>query len=179
MNIYTKIAKESVEKYIQTKEIMEILEDLPADFLSLQKGVFVTIYKKAGNIKELRGCIGTVSPTRENVAEEIIQNAIWAAAEDFRFTPIQENELGDLEYEVSLLNPPEAISSPKELDTKKFGVIVRTKDGRSGLLLPDIEGVELPEEQIEIACQKGGIDIAEKFDLYRFTIDKYKQENER
>lgn len=178
MNIYTEIAKKSVETYIRTGKIIETQPNLPEGLACLQKGVFVTIYKKINNARELRGCIGTVSPTRENVAEEIIQNAIWAAAEDFRFNPVQEKELEELEYEVSLLNPPENVSSLEELDAKKFGVIIKTKDGRSGLLLPDLAGVDLPKEQIEIACQKGGIDPAEKFEIYKFTVEQHKEDED-
>ncbi len=174
MSEYVKLAKNTIEKYIRTGEKIEIPENLPEEFYGARKGVFVTIYEKHSE-KKLRGCIGTFMPTKENVAQEIIDNAISAAIHDYRFDPILKSELDDLVYEVSLLNPPEQINSVADLDAKKYGVIVKSLDERTGLLLPDIEGVKTPEEQISIACQKAGIDLGiEKIELFRFTVEKYR-----
>lgn len=154
---------------------MDVPKDLPDEFYSVRKGIFVTIYKRAGSNKELRGCIGTFAPTKNNIALEIIDNAISSAVHDYRFEPVAENELPGLEYEISLLSPPQQIDSFKGLDAKKYGVIVKSHNGRTGLLLPDIEGVNTPEHQILIACQKAGIDQnVEKIELYRFTVEKHK-----
>lgn len=178
MNEYIKLAKNTIETYIKTGKKLEVPKDLPEEFYNCRKGVFVTIYKKCSNPlpdkKELRGCIGTFMPAKENIAQEIIDNAISAAVHDYRFGPVSENELDDLVYEVSLLNPPEQIDSTKNLNPKKYGVIIKSPDGRTGLLLPDIEGVETPEHQISIACQKAGIDLErEEIELYKFTVKKY------
>lgn len=173
MDIYTQIARQSAEKFVKTGQTMEIPQDLPDALLLDQKGVFVTIYRKENGTKSLRGCIGTIHPTRPNVAEEIIQNAIWTVSEDYRFNPVQQSELDNLEYEVSLLQPATKISSKRELDAKHFGVIVESEDGRKGLLLPDIEGIDSAEEQIAIACQKGDISPEEDFDIYKFKVDKH------
>lgn len=170
-----KLAKNAIETHIRTGKIIEVPKGLPEEFYNVQKGVFVTIYTKKDNGKELRGCIGTFRPTKDCVAQEIIDNAISSAIHDYRFSRISADELSDLEYEISLLNPPEAIDSTKRLDPIKYGVIVKSKDGRTGLLLPDIDGVETPEHQISIACQKAGIDPgSEKIHLYRFTVEKHK-----
>ena len=178
MNEYVKLAKSAIEGYIRTGKKIEVPENLPGEFYGVRKGVFVTIYEKHDNPlprkKELRGCIGTFTPTKENVAEEVIDNAISAAVHDYRFDPVLESELDNFIYEVSLLNPPERINSVADLDAKKYGVIVKSLDGKTGLLLPDIEGVEMPEKQISIACRKAGIDLkAEKIELFRFTVEKY------
>jgi AmmeMemoRadiSam system protein A len=173
MNEYVKLAKNAIEAYIKTGRKIEVPKDLPEEFYNCQKGVFVTIYEKYSE-KKLRGCIGTFMPTKENVALEIIDNAISAAIHDYRFNPISENELDSLIYEVSLLSPPERTNSVEDLDPEKYGVIVKSSDKRTGLLLPDIEGVEMPEEQISIACRKAGIDLEkEKIELFRFTVSKY------
>ncbi len=185
MNI-ADFAKQAVERYIKKGEIISPSADLPEKFLKRKSGVFVTIMKG----KELRGCIGTCLPTRKNIAEEIVFNAIAAAKEDYRFDPIEEKELPHLSYTVYLLNEPEPIENSKELDPKKFGIIVKTvpfpsSTGidvlfsghprvKSGLLLPDLEGVDTVKEQISIACQKAGIDpIKEKIIIYKFTVEKY------
>ena len=173
MNEYVKLAKNAIEEYIKTGKKIEIPKDLPEDFYSVQKGVFVTIYEKHSD-KKLRGCIGTFAPTKKNIAMEIIDNAISAAIHDYRFDPVSESELDNLIYEVSLLNPPEQINSIADLDAKKYGVIVRFSDRKTGLLLPNIGGVDTPEEQISIACRKAGIDLGvEKIRLFRFTVIKY------
>ena len=164
------LAKQTVETFIKKGEIISLPEDLLKEFLEKKAGTFVTIMKNG----ELRGCIGTYLPTRENIAEEVIYNAIAAATEDYRFGPIQEEELPYLSYTVYILNEPELIKDIKELDPKKYGIIVKTET-KTGLLLPDLEGVDTIEQQLSIACQKGGIDPnQEKFLIYKFTAEKFK-----
>jgi len=176
MNKYTELARKTVETYAKTGKIIPVPKDLPEDFYRAQKGVFVTIYKAETDKKNLRGCVGTFEPTKSNIAEEIIQNAVWASQEDNRFSPVQSDELNSLSYEISLLEPPDQIYSTADLDSQKYGVIIKATDGRAGLLLPDIEGVDSPAYQIEIAARKGGIDIQhEEFSLFRFTVTKFKE----
>lgn len=188
------LAKLAVENYIKGGKIISPSQDLPDEFLNRQAGTFVTLEKNG----QLRGCIGTYLPTRKNIAEEIIYNAIAAATEDYRFGPIRERELGFLTYTVYILNKPELVKDIKELNPQKFGIIVKSQpfffseksnkqigeeamfDGvmpyKCGLLLPDLEGVDTAEEQIAIACQKGGIDPQrENFVIYRFTAEKFTQ----
>jgi uncharacterized protein (TIGR00296 family) len=132
--------------------------------------------------KELRGCIGTYLSTKENIAKEIIYNAISAATEDYRFGPIQKEELPHLSYTVYILDTPQQIKDISELDPKKYGILIRTLTlpPKSALLLPDLEGIDTPEKQISIACQKGGIDpFREKIIIYKFTAQKFSQKNER
>ncbi len=82
-----------------------------------------------------------------------------------------------MSYEVSVLREPQRVADPSKLDPQKQGIIVTTKDGRSGLLLPGIEGVESSAIQILIACQKAGIDPEnEKFEIFCFETEKYKLE---
>jgi len=193
MNPLVLLAKSAVENYVKERKIIEVPEDLPEEFFKRKAGVFVTIYTKyqIQNTKyELRGCIGTYLPTKENIAEETIRNAIAAATEDYRFGPIQKEELPYLSYTVYILSYPEPVKNIEELDPKKFGVIVKTTPfvypnqedvvfnghfiAKTGLLLPDLEGVDTIEKQISIACQKGGIDPErEKIFIYKFTVDKY------
>ncbi len=180
------LAKSAVENYVREEKIISPIGDLPEEFLKRRAGTFVTI-EKGG---ELRGCIGTYLPTRINIAEEVIHNAIAAATEDYRFGPIEKKELSSLSYTVYILSYPEPVKDIKELNPKKFGIIVKTGpftfpnekevvfDGvipyKTGLLLPDLEGVDTIEKQISIACQKGGIDpTKEKIFIYRFTVEKY------
>lgn len=168
-NPYVQLAKMAVEKYVKEGKIINPPKDLPEDFFKQRCGVFVSIHKG----KELRGCIGTYLPTKENLAKEIISNAI-SATKDPRFSPIQPEELPCLSYEVYLLEKPEPVKSIKELDPKKYGILVQSPPYKSGLLLPDLEGIDTPEKQILIACYKAGIDPQkEAFLIYRFKAKKY------
>ena len=122
MNLYVSLAKKAVESYIEEKKIIEPPEDLPDKFLKKRAGIFVTIMKNS----ELRGCIGTYLPTKINIAQEIIHNAVAAATEDYRFGSIQKTELPYLSYTVYILSEPELVKDIKELNPKKFGIIVKT-----------------------------------------------------
>lgn len=171
MDKYVELAKNTVENYIKSGKIINLPEDLPDEFYSRRAGVFVTICKRG----QLRGCVGTYLPTKKNIAEEIIYNAISACSRDSRFPPVFDRELPELEYEVSILSEPKLVEDIKKLHPKKNGIIVKCEDGRCGLLLPDIEGVETTDQQISIACQKAGINpLLDKIELYYFTTEKHK-----
>jgi len=132
-------------------------------------GVFVCLKKRG----ELRGCIGTFEPTRGNVAEEIMANAVSSAAHDPRFPPVSPSELPEMEYTVDVLTKPVPVNGPEKLDPRRYGVIVES-GRRRGLLLPDLEGVDTVEEQIAICRQKAGILPQEPVKLYRFEVRRYK-----
>ncbi len=168
MHPLVRLAKETVENYVRYKKIISPPAD-PTSEMTEKAGVFVSIKKKG----ELRGCIGTFQPTTKNVASEIIQNAISAAMQDPRFLPVKSSELDALEYSVDVLTKPEKVESRKDLDPKKYGVIVKSRD-RKGLLLPDLEGVDTVEEQVSIASMKAGIYSGEQIELYRFEVRRYK-----
>jgi len=171
MNYLVSLAKSAVESYINDKVVINPPDNLPKDFLKMKSGVFVTIEKD----DHLRGCIGTYLPTKENIAQEIISNAIAAATEDYRFDPIEKEELPSLSYTIYILNEPKLIKDIKDLNPKKYGVIIRTTSGKSALLLPDLKDVDTTEQQLEITCQKGGINPKkEQLIIYRFTVKKYK-----
>jgi AmmeMemoRadiSam system protein A len=140
----------------------------PQHLLETKAGVFVSIHKQG----QLRGCIGTITPTQPNVALEIITCAIWACTEDPRFSPVKANELEQLEIHVDLLGSPEKINGPEALDIHRYGVIVVIGD-RKGLLLPDLEGINSVSQQISIALQKAGISLDEDYQLERFEVIRH------
>ena len=168
MHPLVKLAKETIEEYVRNGGIIKPPSPL-TDEMADKAAVFVSLKEKG----QLRGCIGTLQPTKKNVALEIIQNAISAATHDPRFSPVTPAEIDELEYSVDVLSEPERISGKEELDPKRYGVIVKSGE-RSGLLLPDLEGVDTPEEQIRIAAMKAGIYSAEGMELYRFEVKRYK-----
>jgi len=166
----TKLARSTLEHYFRQGKTPAPPDRLPPQ-LTQKAGAFVSL-KKEGM---LRGCIGTIEPVRSNLAEEISANAISAALSDPRFPPLKEEELAALDIYVDILSPLEKVESKAELDPKKYGVLVRSGP-RSGLLLPDLEGVESVDEQVAIASRKAGIGPGEAVELFRFTVTRYREE---
>jgi hypothetical protein len=158
-----------IENYIKNGVVIEPAPDLPEELFKKRAGAFVSLHKLDGS---LRGCIGTFLPTRENLALEIRDNAIAAATRDPRFPPLSVDELDEIEVNVDILSEPEPVKDLSELDPKKYGVIVES-GWKRGLLLPDLEGVDTVEMQLEIAKRKAGIHDFEKFKIYRFTVERY------
>ena len=166
---YVQLARKTVETYVRTGKKLRVPEGLPEEMYSRRAGVFVSL-KEEGR---LRGCIGTIAPVRGSIAEEIIENGISAAAKDPRFHAVEPEELDRLEYSVDVLGETEKIDSPEKLDVKRYGVVV-SRGYRRGLLLPDLEGVDTVEEQIEIARRKAGIpEDAEDIRLERFEVVRH------
>lgn len=175
-DIYVKLARRTIEKYVISGRKPKVPEDLPEqlqkempeEMLAGRAGVFVSI-KKDG---QLRGCIGTIQAVQGCIAEEIVENAVSAAVRDPRFSPIEPEELEHLVISVDVLGETEKISSPEELDTERYGVVV-TKGHKRGLLLPNLEGIDTAEEQIAIAKQKAGIKENEDVELERFEVIRH------
>ncbi|MGI6129369.1 MAG: AmmeMemoRadiSam system protein A [bacterium] len=167
-SMFVRLARESLETYVRTGHELPVPDDLPPE-LRQRAGVFVSL-KKQG---QLRGCIGTTEPTQRNLAAEIIANAISAGTRDPRFWPVQEDELGDIVYSVDVLGVPEPVVSLAELDPLRYGVIVHGPGGRSGLLLPDLAGIDTAEKQVEIAKEKAGLSPGDDVKLERFGVKRY------
>lgn len=166
---HVRLARHSVETYVTTGKRAKLADGVPVELLETRAGAFVSL-KKDGR---LRGCIGTIEPVRENLAEEILHNAVSAACEDPRFDPVEAEELPSLVYSVDVLGAPEPVSSEAELDPKRYGVIV-VCGMKKGLLLPDLAGVERVAEQVKIAKQKAGIGENESVELFRFEVVRHK-----
>ncbi len=162
------LARKTIETYIREGKVLDSPEELSPE-MKRRAGVFVSLHKK----EQLRGCIGTLAPTQNNVAEEVIRNAISSATQDPRFPPVRPSELDQLEISVDVLSEPEPIENLDELDPKRYGVIAQ-KGFRRGLLLPDLPTVNTVEEQVRIVCQKAWIDPEEDgVQLLRFTVKRY------
>ena len=165
---FVKLARYSLETFVKTHKPAELPKNLPEELTNRRAGAFVSLHKD-GN---LRGCIGTIMATQDTLAEEILQNAISACSKDPRFEPVTIDELDDIEYSVDVLSEPERIFDVKDLDVRRYGVIVENGN-RRGLLLPDLEGVDTVEEQIAISKRKAGIRPDEKVALWRFEVIRH------
>lgn len=168
-NPYTRLARKNLDNYFNLGRLLTREEVEDKKLLEDRKGVFVSL-KMNG---ELRGCIGTIMPTTDSVGEEIIRNSLSAALNDPRFAPLKKEELVEIDISVDLLYPPEKANF-EDLDPYNYGVIV-TSGNKKGLLLPNLEGVENKEEQLEIAMNKGGISPSDKYTLERFKVERFKE----
>jgi len=164
---FIKLAIQSVRHYLEHGVPLPCPENLTDDLLQ-PKGAFVSIK----NNGKLRGCIGELTPTRENLAIEIIQNAVSAASRDPRFAPISRDEITDLTFSVDVLTPLEKVDDVSQLDCKKFGLTVKAGD-KQGVLLPDLEGIDSVADQLRICLKKGGIDQSKSYEMYRFEVERY------
>lgn len=167
MHPVVEISKMAIETYVRKGEQLKPPASLTPE-LQQPAAVFVSL-KKHG---QLRGCIGTIEPCCESLAEEAIANAIGSATRDPRFLPVELAELEHLTYSVDVLTAPEPVDGPGQLDPRRYGVVVERARQR-GLLLPDIEGIDTAEQQIDIARRKAGILPGETFRLYRFQVQRY------
>lgn len=175
---HVKLARLTLERYLSQRrlpsreEVSKTLgESATRQLESQRRAAFVSLKTRD---KNLRGCIGTIVPAYENLLREIMHNAVAAATEDPRFPPVRQEELEELVISVDVLSEPETVSSIDELDPKRYGVIVAKGHAR-GVLLPDLEGVDTPQEQLSIAAQKAGIRSLEGATIYRFTVERYEE----
>jgi AmmeMemoRadiSam system protein A/AmmeMemoRadiSam system protein B len=165
------LARRAVEAFATTGKIIDAPTDA-SGLLSARAGCFVSIKTSDG---ELRGCIGTIDPVKDTLAQELILNAISSATSDPRFSPVRADELPHLKYSVDVLSPPEACTAD-DLDPKLFGVIVEEESGaRRGLLLPNLPNIDTASKQIEMAARKAGIHPQAGLRLFRFRADRYSE----
>ena len=163
------LVREAVEAHVRGTAPPSPPSELP-QALRQPAAAFVCLKKHGA----LRGCIGTTMPTQSTLADELIRNAVSAASRDPRFPPVAPHELGALTYSVDVLGAPEAVASMEDLDPKTYGVIVRSGH-RTGVLLPDLDGVDTAEMQVDICRQKAGIGGAEPLELMRFQVRRYER----
>jgi AmmeMemoRadiSam system protein B/AmmeMemoRadiSam system protein A len=129
-----RLARESVETAVKEKSPYE--PPTPdSESLQQERGVFVTLKEKG----DLRGCIGFIT-ARKPLYLAVRDTAALAAVRDPRFSPVNQSELPELEYEISVLTPFRHVADTKEI-----------RIGRDGLLMihDDAEGVFLPQVPVE------------------------------
>jgi AmmeMemoRadiSam system protein A/AmmeMemoRadiSam system protein B len=177
---FPNLARRTVETFIRDGTIINAPgplatasdSDNTTDLLAARAGCFVSIKTHDG---DLRGCIVTIDPVKDTLAEEIITNAISAATRDPRFPPVRTDELPNLKYSVDVLSASEPCTLD-DLDPKIYGVIVEDESGvRRGLLLPNLEGINTSAQQVEIAVRKAGIASGTPIKLFRFRADRYSE----
>jgi AmmeMemoRadiSam system protein A len=168
------IARTSITQYFHKQDEPP---PCPYTLINFKAGIFVTLYTQP---KTLRGCVGTIEPYCENVWRETWQNARSSAFSDSRFLPLTQKELINQIIEVSVLHPSEKLNPDADLDStldpECYGIIVTANSGRRALLLPDIDGVNTWQEQVQICRRKGNMTQEEPISIARFKVDKLKEQ---
>jgi AmmeMemoRadiSam system protein A len=140
---------------------------------TLPWGVFVSLHGPRAGREEglLRGCIASLNPVAGSLEEEVGRVAISSAISDPRFAPLRSEEVDDLQITVYLLDAPEEVDGPEELDPRRYGIIVTGRGGRRGLLLPDLPGIDRAEYQLEAATRKAGLTPGSEISIQRFSAE--------
>ncbi len=122
--------------------------------LKEKRGAFVTLKKD----DQLRGCIGYPLPLKP-LYETIIDAAISAATQDFRFQSIEIEELPKTKIEISVLSIPKPAKDTSEIEVGKHGIII-SKGLNKGLLLPQVptEYGWDRETYLNHGCLKAGLE---------------------
>jgi len=162
-----RLARASLETYVRLGMPLTLPDAIPDEFRQ-QQSCFVTIRQQG----QLRGCLGTIEPSREHLAQDIVENAIGAGTRDYRFVPLQATELDKMAYSVDVLSPLEAIAELAGMDPAQHGLAVR-QGSRVGVLLPGIPEIVDAQQQFELCCRKAGISSPEGVELFRFTVSRY------
>lgn len=166
------LARRAVETYVLKHEVFKPVRGEASSLFTQRSACFVCI-KTEG--RELRGCVGTIEPEHESLAEEVVDNAIKAATRDPRFRPVSAEELSLLRYSVDVLEALEP-TTLEELDPSVFGVVVTNRSGtRRGLLLPNIDGISTADQQVGVAARKAGIGPREPVKLFRFRTRRFQE----
>lgn len=151
--VLLKIAKQTVESYVKTGNFPSF--NISDERLNFKEGAFVTLHKNGS----LRGCIGQIIPSDKPLWKVIRDMAVAACSEDGRFSPISEDELNELNYEISVLSVPEKIKDWNDIELGKHGVIV-SKGIYSGVFLPQVAdetGWSKEEFLSQLCSQKAGL----------------------
>lgn len=127
-----KIARQSIEQYFETGTRLPKPDALLTPNLLKPCGAFVTLHKHG----ELRGCIGHFGEDKP-LWETVAEMALASAFNDTRFHPLREDELKEVEIEISVLTPMRKISSINEIQLGKHGIYIK-KGWNAGTFLPQV-----------------------------------------
>ena len=151
------LARQSIVNYINNKPLPKLVLSELSPILKEEGASFVTLTTKG----YLRGCIGALEPY-QSLAEDVREHAIAAACQDYRFPPVQADEVKDIEIEISYLTRPKKLEYTAPDDLLKIlkpdidGVVIRDGMHRATFLPQVWEKIPDPEEFLEQLCLKMG-----------------------
>lgn len=150
-------------------------ESPTADTFTKEVGVFVTLHKKGS----LRGCIG-YPIAYKSILDSVKEMSLAAAFNDPRFSPLKQNELLDIELEISILSPMSIVEDTEEIIIGRDGLFLKHPYG-SGLLLPQVaeeENWDVPTFLKHI-CYKASLPFGSHLDegakLFKFSAEVFSE----
>jgi len=144
------LAREALEARVR-RQRAPVVE--PAGVFALRRGAFVTIHARG----DLRGCLGRLG-TDAPLARTIAHLGAAVADSDPRFGPVNASELSNIEIEISVLTPEEAVTSIESIHVGRHGLIIEERYTR-GLLLPQVAIEHRWDRETFLAhtCLKAGL----------------------
>lgn len=173
-------AREALEASVSGQPLLVLKLDELSPRLREHGATFVTLTCKG----ELRGCIGTLE-AYQPLAEDVRQHAVAAALQDYRFPPVQPDELAEIEIEISYLSDPELVdydSPAKLLEILRPGIDgVILRDGfRRATFLPQV-WEKIPDKALFLShlCEKMGAayDLWERkpLQVFIYQVEEFKE----
>ena len=168
------IAKLSVTEAVTGKR--QFYPNVTEEKLKENCGAFVTLNERG----QLRGCIGYIQAVKP-LYETVKDVAKSAAVNDYRFSPVTQDELDKLELEISVLTPLKRIKDINEIEVGRHGLYMK-KGFNSGLLLPQVatEYNWDKETFLKETCRKAGLpsDAWEdkSTEIYTFSAEVFNEQ---
>jgi AmmeMemoRadiSam system protein B/AmmeMemoRadiSam system protein A len=126
------IARNTVEQYIKDRKKPELDEKKLPRSLKVKAGAFVTLRKHG----DLRGCLGHFDADK-SLCEIVQEMAIASSTQDYRFPPVEPEEIPELEIEISVLTPMRRVGSIDEIELGRHGIYIQ-KGLHHGTFLPQV-----------------------------------------
>jgi len=125
-----RVARDSIQAHLKGEKAP--LPQTASPALARPSGVFVTLHQHG----RLRGCIGYLE-AHKPLLTAVQEMAVAAAFNDPRFPPLRQDELADLDVEISVLSPMCRIKNIEEIQVGRDGLYIERGFHR-GLLLPQV-----------------------------------------
>lgn len=173
-----KLARQSLEAAVRKQPAPRIEDSDVSSRLKQPGASFVTLTIRG----RLRGCVGALEPY-QSLVEDVSEHAVAAGLQDFRFQPVQPEELNQIEIEISRLTVPQPLkyTTPESLvESLRPGIDgVVLRDGmRRATFLPQVwEKLSDPAEFLEHLCAKMGADPdlwrRKKLDVAVYQVEEF------
>ncbi len=171
---YINLARLAIKIFEKKQHLLTIDDSFPTPLLKRRAGVYVSLFRPNG---ELRSSMGTVKPTRSNLAEEIIFAAIISAFFNPKFLPLRKKEIDELKVRVDIFVKSEVYHPNKKInfDYQKQGVLIESLTGNRAVLLPGFYQANL-SQTINIAARKAKINLhSDKHKIIIFTTEIHQE----
>ena len=171
------LARDTIRAHLQGEELPSLAGVSP--LLCESRGVFVSLHRRG----QLRGCIGYLEAVKP-LGQAVVEMAAAAAFHDPRFRPLGEEELAELDLEISVLTPMERLEKVEDIEVGKHGLYI-AKGRNRGLLLPQV-AVEYHWDRMTFlaqTCCKAGLPPQAWKDpdalIYTFTAEIFSDHPEK